>query len=182
MNGCLAGLERVRRRWPLLAILCFLASLLVPGIASAHSAVGAENRVWDFGLAGQLHVGVERSLTLALHRECAPTYDAIASGSLLAARGGSKSAAEMADDLAGQLGRNRVSGRTAGGKQIDIDLRGKGHFDKATGQKIETPHVHEATINVGPNGKINLSDKITRPATKQDIRTARRQGGGEADV
>ncbi len=168
----------MRNRWPILALLCVLASLLVPGMASAHSASGAENRVWAFDLAEQVHVGGAASLTLELHQGCElADYDS-ASGSLLAARGGSKTAAEMADDVAGQLGRNRVSGRTAGGKQVDIDLRGKGHFDKATGQRIETPHVHEATINVGPNGKINLSDRITRPATKQDIRTARRLGGG----
>jgi hypothetical protein len=29
-----------------LAILCVLASLLVPGIASASTAAGAENRLW----------------------------------------------------------------------------------------------------------------------------------------
>jgi len=71
-----------------LAILLVLASLLVPGIASAHSATGAENRVWAFDLAEQVHVAGQHALTLELHQG----YDLVeydsASGSLLAARGG----------------------------------------------------------------------------------------------
>jgi hypothetical protein len=62
----------MRTRWPLLAILYLLASLLVPGIASASTAAGSETRVWAFDLADQAHVGVERSLALKLHRGCAP--------------------------------------------------------------------------------------------------------------
>src|SRR5712691_8025750 len=38
----------------------------------------------------------------------------------------------------------------------------------------ETPHVHEAKLNRGPNGEINTSDKTIRPATKEDVRTARK--------
>jgi hypothetical protein len=78
----------MRSRWPILALLCVLASLLVPGIASASTASVAETRVWAFDLQDQAHVGVERSLTLELRRGCAPTYDQLASDSLLAARGG----------------------------------------------------------------------------------------------
>jgi hypothetical protein len=78
----------MRNRWPILALLCLLASLLVPGIASASTAPGAETRVWAFDLADQARVGVERSLTLELHRECDPSHDQLASDSLLAARGG----------------------------------------------------------------------------------------------
>ncbi|HHK42403.1 MAG TPA: DUF4258 domain-containing protein [Planctomycetaceae bacterium] len=78
----------MRSRWPILALLCVLASLLVPGIASAHSAVGAENRVWAFDLQGQVHVAGQRALTLDLHEGCElAEYDS-ASGSLLAAKGG----------------------------------------------------------------------------------------------
>jgi len=46
----------MRNRWPILALLCVLASLLVPGIASAHSAAGAENRGWAFDLPEQVHL------------------------------------------------------------------------------------------------------------------------------
>lgn len=98
--------------------------------------------------------------------------DKVSSGAKVETSREAKNVGEMAKDLAGKSGQSRVSATTAGGKKVDIDLQGKGHFDKATGQKIETPHVHEAKISVGPNGKVNLSDKTTRPATKQDIRTA----------
>ena len=87
----------------------------------------------------------------------------------------SKSVGQMGDDLATRINKNRVSARTAGGKQVDIDLRGKSHFDKATGQKVGTPHVHEGQISRGPNGleSIDKKTKTTRPATAQDVRTAR---------
>lgn len=85
----------MRSRWPLLAILCVLASLLAPGIASASTAPGAETRVWAFDLQNQVGVGVERSLTLELRQGCAPTYDEIASDSLLAARGGTTAARQI---------------------------------------------------------------------------------------
>jgi hypothetical protein len=79
----------------------------------------------------------------------------------------------LAKELSDQAGRHRVSAQTTE-KKIDIDLQGKAHLDKATGNKIDTPHVHEAKLNVGPNGKVNTSEQITRPATKDDIRTARK--------
>ena len=88
--------------------------------------------------------------------------------------GAAKTAKEMGSELAGQAGRHRVSAQTAGGKQIDIDLAGKRHYDKPSGTWIETPHVHESQINVGPAGQISTSGKTTRPATKADIRTARK--------
>ena len=77
-----------RIRDSFLVLACVLASLLVPRIASANTAAGAENHVWAFDLAGQVGVEVERSLTLELHRGCAPTNDELGSGSLLAAKGG----------------------------------------------------------------------------------------------
>jgi len=82
----------MRNRWPILALLCVLASLLAGGIASAHSATGAENRVWAFDLAEQVHVAGASALTLELHQGSAlAEYDS-ASGSLLAAKGGAKGA------------------------------------------------------------------------------------------
>ncbi|MCG8555110.1 MAG: hypothetical protein MJD61_07460, partial [Proteobacteria bacterium] len=91
---------------------------------------------------------------------------------LAGATRGAKTARQMADDLAAQIGRHRVGGRT-GSSRVDIDLKGKGHFDKATGQRIDTPHVHESRLHTGPNGRSSLGPKSTRPATKSDIRTAR---------
>ncbi len=84
-----------------------------------------------------------------------------------------KSVEEAADEVADLAGRNRVSARTSD-SQVDIDLRGKGHFDKPSGQRIETPHVHESKLNVGANGKVSASDKTTRPATMEDVRNARK--------
>jgi hypothetical protein len=85
-----------------------------------------------------------------------------------------KSVEEMAKELADAAGHSRVSGRTAGGKQVDIDLVGKGHFDKVSGQVVRTPHVHEATMHRGPGGKTNTGSKSVRPVTAEDIRTARK--------
>ena len=73
---------------PILMLLCLLASLLVPGIASASTAAGTETRVGAFDFADQARVGGSAALTLELHPGCAPTYDQLASASLLAARGG----------------------------------------------------------------------------------------------
>jgi hypothetical protein len=92
-------------------------------------------------------------------------------------KGGPKSAEEMAADLSDELGTNRVSAVTAGGVQVDIDLRGKGHYDKEPGRVIETPHVHEAQTHTGPNGERNTGPKTTRPATKADVRTAQKIAG-----
>jgi hypothetical protein len=75
-------------RRPYVALLCVLAGLLVPGSASANTAAEPETRVGASDLADQVRVGVECSLTLYLHRGCAPRYDELASASLLAARGG----------------------------------------------------------------------------------------------
>jgi len=80
----------MRSRWPLLAILCVLASLLVPGIASASTAAGAETRVWASDLAEQVGVGAEHLLTHELHPGCSTRYDQLASDSLLAAKGAPK--------------------------------------------------------------------------------------------
>lgn len=81
--------------------------------------------------------------------------------------------AEMGKYLAGKAGKNRVSAWTGGGKHVDIGLQGRAHYNKLTGKTIETPHVHESKVNVGKGGT-SLSDKTTRAATKQDIRTVRK--------
>ena len=75
--------------------------------------------------------------------------------------------------LAGEIGKNRVSGKSPGGR-IDIDLQGKGYFDKKAGEVIDTPHVHEQQLHTSPDGKSSLGSKTTRPADKNDIRTARK--------
>lgn len=95
-----------------LALLCILASLLVPGIASPSTAAGAEARVWASDFADGVGVGVERSLTLELRRGHEPTYDDLASDSLLAARGGSRIVASNGTEITGftRHGINRAIG------------------------------------------------------------------------
>jgi len=78
----------MRRRRAILMLLCVLASLLVPGIASASTAAGAETRVWASNFADQGRIGGSATLTLELRPGCELAYDQLASDSLLAARGG----------------------------------------------------------------------------------------------
>ena len=80
---------------------------------------------------------------------------------------------EAGANLAHQIGKNRVSIMTPSGR-ISIDLAGKGHFDKTLGRDVPTPHVKFQQLNVAPNGRTNLSPGTTRPATMDDIRTARK--------
>jgi len=80
----------MRPRWPILALLCVLASLLVAGTASAHSASGSENRVWALGHAEQVHAGGQLDLTHELHPGCELREYDFASGSPLAAKGARK--------------------------------------------------------------------------------------------
>ncbi len=78
----------MRNRWPILALLCVLASLLVPGIASASAVSSAENRVWAFELPEQVHVTGQHALTPDLHQGCELADYDFASDSLLAAKRG----------------------------------------------------------------------------------------------
>jgi hypothetical protein len=159
----------MRRFAAILALVLGLTLLAAPP-ASAAVAAHAENRASGSTSDPNNLIGIETWPSAEAVRENAgPGYD-LASDDAVAAR----SVEQAGADLARAAGRNRVSARTAGGKQVDIDLAGSEHFDKATGRAIPTPHVREAKINVGPNGKTNLSDKTVRPATMEDIRTARK--------
>ncbi len=74
----------MRSRLSILAILCVLASLFVPGITSANTASDVEYRARFFDLHEQIHVGGKGSLVSELHPGCKLTYDDLAPGSLLA--------------------------------------------------------------------------------------------------
>jgi hypothetical protein len=85
-----------------------------------------------------------------------------------------QSTAEMAENLSNQIGKNSVPYRTPNAVG-HIDLKGKAHFDKPSGGRIPTPHVQERQLYQQPGGgRINVGPQTTRPATKQDIRTARK--------
>jgi RHS repeat-associated protein len=117
---------------------------------------------------------VSAAVTLPFKASRLLTASKIASREARTAAKGAKTPTEAAGELAKELGRNRVSARTTGGKQVDIDLAGKGHFDKATGKVVETPHVHTSELHVGPNGKVSANNTIVREATMTDVRTARK--------
>ena len=87
----------------------------------------------------------------------------------------SKTAKEMAEELSDQIGKNSISFTTPN-KTGHIDLRGKSHFDKKTQTSVPTPHVQTRDLKIGPNGQVSAPKKteITKPATVQDIRTARK--------
>ena len=158
----------MRTRFPILALLCLLASLLVPGIASAHSATGAENRVWAFDLQGEVHVAGQHALTPGLHQGCElADYDS-ASGSLLAAKGGLRKGLGnigshgpmSADDALGN-GQNWL-----GKGYKEVGPSGSGVFRSADGSRQFRmapsdlagshgdlgPHIHFEALN--PQGKV----------------------------
>ena len=143
----------MRNRWPIFALLCVLASLLVPGIASAHSAAGAENRVWGFDLAEQIHVGGQRALTPELHQGCEPREYDSASGSPLAAKGG---AGARGNGLPGKGGPpdGTLVRDTGHGTGTIRDYDGKGNaktdFDFHDGEAAGNPHAHDWDWNQTP--------------------------------
>lgn len=86
-----------------------------------------------------------------------------------------KTVDQMARELSDEINQNSVSFKTTN-KAGHIDLKGRAHIDKSTGESIPTPHVQTYELHRGPNGKLSISRKseIIQPATKTDIRIARR--------
>ncbi len=174
----------MRNRWPTLALLCALASLLVPGIASASAGGSAENRVWAFDLAEQVHVAGQRALTLELHQGCELAEYDCASGSLLAPNGGGrgKNKLQPDPDATGphSTWKTDGDGNVTGHAQWDgngnrvqrTDVTGNSHGG------IDTPHTHEygppntnpKTGQTYPGNEVNV-----RPATPEEIPNS---GGG----
>lgn len=144
----------MRNRWPILVLLCVLASLLVPGIASASTAPGAETRVGAFDLQDRVGVGVERSLTLELRPRCEATYDQLASDSLLAARGGSSLLTHMpaAGRKANQLARRGWT-REAINETVNNPFTTRAATNRATG--------NAATAFFRKDGSHVIRDNVT---------------------
>jgi hypothetical protein len=90
----------MHRRPRLLLLACVLASLLVPGLASASIDVGLETRVRGLDLGNAHSIGAPRPVTLGTHQGYGLAYDDIASGSLLAARGASAVGRSLDDVIA----------------------------------------------------------------------------------
>ena len=159
----------MRNRWPILALLCVLASLLAGGIASAHAASGAENRVWGFDLAEQIHVGGQRALTPELHQgyelaECDP-----ASGSLLAAGGGSRApdfvVTPRGEAIRVPIGATGPTSTRASGVQYTGGAGGHGLDSRVSGVRIM-----EGNANQGPRAVyMNSSGQTVKPATGRTV-------------
>ena len=81
----------------------------------------------------------------------------------------------MAAELSNEIGKNSVTFRTSS-RAGHIDLKGRAHIDKTTGESIPTPHVQTYDLHKGPNGELSISRKseIILPATKSDVRIATR--------
>lgn len=154
----LFAIIETRLCWPILALLCVLASLLVPGIASASTAAGAETRVWAFDLAEQTSVGVEHSPTLEPHQGFAPTYDQLASDSLLAARGG----ASAARGAATAFGRSVQSLKDTLGSGKGPWGRVSAHAEQATGRAYRGETSIEEVFKNAETGEQIIRHTITR--------------------
>lgn len=89
-----------------------------------------------------------------------------------------KSTEEMAQDLRDKIGRNSVKFNTVD-KRVHIDLAGRAHYDKDIQEYIPTPHVQAHYKHESFFGRIRFSKKpdSTAPATKDDIRLARKLVG-----
>ncbi len=156
----------MRPRWPILALLCVLASLLVPGIASAHPVSGAENRVWAFDLAEQAHVAGQHALTPDQHQGCElAEYDS-ASGSLLAAKGGAKTPLTSGTARAGKTGTpNSIHEQLDGAGS----LKSRTFYDENgrpfSRQDFSHPHggmqPHEHHMDFDAQGRPNAPKRVT---------------------
>lgn len=84
---------------------------------------------------------------------------------------GIRSLSGASDEMAGALGRSRVTIRTPRGR-YHVDLRGRAHFDKSLRQYVSTPHVRFDALHVSPSDPslFNLVRGPVRPASWQDIR------------
>lgn len=93
----------MQARWRLLVLACALASLLVPALASASTVPSAETRVRGLELGNPYAIEASRSLTLDTHQGYVAGYDELASGFLLAARGGRAVIGKLDDIAPGRL-------------------------------------------------------------------------------
>jgi len=100
-------------------------------------------------------------------------------GTILAvvAVGGSSTpaTAEQGANVAGEIGQNRVMMSNGSA----VDLAGKAHFEKTTGDSVATPHIKDPVYNTNPNTGVTYQNGFgpTRSATVGDVNAAARQAG-----
>lgn len=74
---------------------------------------------------------------------------------------------EQSKEISKEIGKNSIT--LPDGTRVD--LKGRGHTDKKTGEKVETPHTHEAKLHTNPKtGETFTKTKNTpRPTTQEDL-------------
>lgn len=143
--------ERMAKLWPVPVILFFLlASLFTAGSAAASTARGTSTYVTNFALQA----------TSQQHRGCEPTYDQLASDSLLAARGGGRTLyrAVGPDELADiqAAGRYRVPSGGTEGKYFFETPEQASNFARMMGdQPYTTTSVRVSPSQLGRGQPIN---------------------------
>lgn len=81
---------------------------------------------------------------------------------------GTGSIKDQADHISKEAGKNSVT--LPDGTRVDLKCRG--HTEKSTGEKVETPHTHDpGRTNINPNTgeAYPTTKKVPRPTTQEDI-------------
>ncbi len=88
--------------------------------------------------------------------------------------------AENGAQVASEVGKNRVA--LDNGSQVD--LAGKAHFEKSTGESVATPHIKDPVYNTNPNTGVTYQNGYgpVRPATVGDVNAAARTAGATPPV
>ena len=156
----------------LIAWACIAALVFAAGTASAASSAPAKPHQGTSEFSAALHVCALSLATLEVHSGNAPVATTGTSDVPDAGGGERRLRRRWLTTL---LARSASTGweDVRAVAASTLISKGKGHFDKASGKRIDTPHVHEAKTHTGPSGRSSLGPKTTRPATKSDIRTAR---------
>ena len=84
---------------------------------------------------------------------------------------GSKSNEENVKEQAGQISKDIGKNSVILPNGVRVDLTGRGHTDKKTGQIIETPHTHDTEEHTHPKtGETHIkTKKVPRPTTQEDL-------------
>ena len=83
---------------------------------------------------------------------------------------GSKSNEENVKVQAGQISKEIGKNSVTLPNGVRVDLTGRGHTDKKTGQIIETPHTHDTEEHTNPKGETHIkTKKVPRPTTQEDL-------------
>jgi RHS repeat-associated protein len=88
--------------------------------------------------------------------------------------------AEQGAGVAGEIGQSRATLPNGSA----VDLAGKAHFEKSTGENVATPHIKDPVYNTNSNTGVTYQNGYgaTRPATVGDVNAAARATGATPPV